>query len=107
MSVAKQWEFDEMEEEQYRKVFELVKENKEGFVLKPNCEGGGNNFFKEEVFNVLNMCNPEERQKYILMERIQTPSYQNCLINGSSSEMVNCDYEVSHYGVINGKDKEL
>ena len=41
------------------------------------------------------------------MERIKTASYRNTLVNGSSSESVDCDYEVSHYGVISGKNKEL
>ena len=67
LSVAKQWEFDNVSEEEFKKILEKVKENKDGFVLKPNCEGGGNNFFKEEVFNELSVCSPEKRLKYILM----------------------------------------
>ena len=41
------------------------------------------------------------------MERIKTPSYKNYLINGSSFQKFDCDYEVSHYGVIYGKDNEI
>ena len=67
LSVAKQQEFDNLSEEEFQKILEEVKENKDGFVLKPNCEGGGNNFFKEEVFTELSTCSPEVRSKYILM----------------------------------------
>ena len=41
------------------------------------------------------------------MERIKTPSYKNTLISGSSSDYVDCDYEVSHYGVIYGKKRDV
>jgi hypothetical protein len=34
-----------MNEEQFKHVFEEVERNKLGYVLKPNCEGGGNNIF--------------------------------------------------------------
>ena len=67
LSVAKQQEFDNVSEEEFQKILEEVKKDKDGFVLKPNCEGGGNNFFKEDVFNELSICSPETRLKYILM----------------------------------------
>lgn len=41
------------------------------------------------------------------MERIKTSTSKNTLIGGSSCETVDCDYEVSHYGVIYGKNKDM
>ena len=41
------------------------------------------------------------------MERIETNSYKNTLISGYSCESTSCNYEVSHYGVIYGKDKKI
>ena len=91
-SVAKQWEFDEMNEEEFQKIFKQVEKDKHGYVLKPNCEGGGNNIFNEQVHEALLSMTLEERQKHILMEKIDTQSYNNVLINGSSLEKVKCDY---------------
>ena len=62
-----------------------MEKNQTGFVLKPNCEGGGNNFFNEDVYHKLKEMKPEERQKYILMEKIDTQKHENILINGSTS----------------------
>jgi hypothetical protein len=41
------------------------------------------------------------------MERINTKTFKNVLINGSTVESTTCDYELSNYGVMLGKSKEL
>lgn len=43
LSVIKQWEFDNIDEEQFQDLLKEVEQNPDNFVLKPNCEGGGNN----------------------------------------------------------------
>lgn len=44
----------------------------ENFVLKPNREGGGNNFFDQDAYNkILTLKdNPEELKSYIVMKKI-------------------------------------
>jgi glutathione synthase len=76
-------------------------------VLKPNCEGGGNNLWGEEGYRALEQVTPNERTMYILMEKIQTKPIENVLVGGSKYEKTLCDYEVSCFGVIQGKGKEL
>lgn len=42
----------------------------EGFVLKPQREGGGNNIYGEDVASTLKKLKPEELAAYVLMQRI-------------------------------------
>lgn len=51
------------------------------FVMKPQKEGGGNNFFDEDIPRLLNkmLGNPSEAgelKTYLIMERITPPSMQ-------------------------------
>ena len=107
LSVIRQWEFDDMKEEQFREVLKEFEKAKDNFVLKPNCEGGGNNLWGEEGYRVLEQATPNERTMYILMEKIQTKPIENVLIDGSKHEKTLCDYEVSNFGIIQGRGKEL
>lgn len=44
------------------------------FVMKPQREGGGNNFYGPDVANALRTMSVDEQAAYILMERILPPS---------------------------------
>lgn len=44
------------------------------YVLKPQREGGGNNFYGEKLKEILSTASPRERSAYILMDRIRPPS---------------------------------
>ncbi|XP_033626779.1 glutathione synthetase-like [Asterias rubens] len=83
--------------------------NPERYVLKPQREGGGNNFFDEEVREKLTeLEGKEERGAYILMERIQPLVIKNYKVRGNQpaqlEEMVS---ELGIYGIFvskNGKE---
>lgn len=47
------------------------------WVLKPHREGGGNNFFGEELVTKLQSMTTSERAAYILMEKIRQPSFDS------------------------------
>jgi glutathione synthase len=54
-------------------------ENPHDYVMKPQKEGGGNNFFDEDIPKLLNKMleNPDEAGElltYLIMERINPPS---------------------------------
>lgn len=51
----------------------MVLENPEGFVMKPQREGGGNNIYGADIPPVLTKMTETERSAYILMERISPP----------------------------------
>ncbi|XP_026188919.1 glutathione synthetase-like isoform X2 [Mastacembelus armatus] len=53
----------------------------EKFVLKPQREGGGNNYFGEDIVQVLQAVKGDKRRAaYILMDRIQPRTEQNILL---------------------------
>merc|ERR1712048_482193 len=49
------------------------------YVLKPQREGGGHNYYGADVAAKLRELSPEERGAYILMQRIQ-PKLQNTVM---------------------------
>ncbi|KAL3859765.1 hypothetical protein ACJMK2_009961 [Sinanodonta woodiana] len=80
------------------------------FVLKPQREGGGNNLYGEEMKNYLiKIRNSEERQAYILMERIHPWQQKNHLLKlGVDPSLQNVVSEIGIYGVCLGSaDEEI
>lgn len=55
------------------------------FVLKPQKEGGGNNFFGDEIRTILrDLDGKKEREQYILMDMIRSPTHKvQVFINGA------------------------
>lgn len=67
---------------------EMALKNPEKYVLKPQREGGGNNYYKEQIPVILTpVKDSPERAQYILMELIQQQVIDNyILISGRSHE---------------------
>lgn len=61
----------------------LSKGGYETFVLKPQREGGANNFFGEQIKHEIETQTPEHLEAFILMERIHTKTYTNIHCNWS------------------------
>jgi glutathione synthase len=60
--------------------------NPDGFVMKPQREGGGHNLFKEELkTRLVEMSSSKEREQYILMDLINAPSFPGCILKSSES----------------------
>lgn len=70
-------------------------------VLKPQREGGGNNVYKEDIPGFLDTLPVEEREAWIAMELIRTPSHLgNYLVRaGSGSEEAVKTEVVSELGI--------
>lgn len=80
----------------------------EKYVLKPQREGGGNNFYGSDVHDKLKeLCCQQEQAAYILMERIIPPETKNIIIRpGKEPEETSVVSELGIYGVVLGsKDK--
>jgi len=80
----------------------------EKFVLKPQREGGGNNVYGADIKPFLmKIKNSEERNAYILMDRIQPPITTNYMIRpGQEPQLVNVISELGIFGyVIGDKDR--
>lgn len=84
-------------------------ENPNKYVLKPEREGGGNNIYGSEVRTVLdNIKTTNERDAYILMERINPPFLPNCIIQRDQlPEMQDVICELGIFGVILGNKKQI
>ncbi|XP_063902678.1 glutathione synthetase-like [Zophobas morio] len=65
--------------------------NPSKFVMKPQREGGGNNFYDENLVKILKNATEEQKKEYILMEKINSkPRAGHVVRNGqlSSSRLV-------------------
>ena len=50
---VKEWDFDGISQENYEKIVNMIKDKPEDYILKPNAEGGGNNFFGKDALQKL------------------------------------------------------
>uniref|UniRef100_A0A915AN01 Glutathione synthetase n=1 Tax=Parascaris univalens TaxID=6257 RepID=A0A915AN01_PARUN len=73
------WGLESDEEETQTIVKEAI-EYPERFVLKPQLEGGGGNYYGSEVAEKLKEMSRDERAAHILMERIQPMRVENYLV---------------------------
>ena len=66
-----------------QELIERVRINPERFVMKPQREGGGNNFYGKEILGLLEGLEKSQLAAFILMERIQPPQQlAECLRDG-------------------------
>ena len=76
------------------------------FVLKPQREGGGNNFYNDDVkIELEKMKDLKDRTGWILMDRICPTPQKNYLIrsdSGESNKAQDVISELGIYGVIIG-----
>jgi hypothetical protein len=85
------WGFDS-EEKEFRERVQQVRAHPHQFVLKPQREGGGNNYFDADILSLLDnqlLDNPTERAQYVLMERIHPPRTTNYILRNSQLTRVN------------------
>ncbi|KAL4235283.1 hypothetical protein ACF0H5_006921 [Mactra antiquata] len=105
---AGQYSLDKSEEGD--KNIEMAMLNPEKFVLKPQREGGGNNFYGEDVRTTLQKIkDSDERNAYILMERIFPWPQKNYLLKeGKDPILRDVISELGIYGVYLGSaDTEI
>jgi glutathione synthetase len=65
------------------KVIEMVLKNPEGFVMKPQREGGGNNIYGADIPAELTAMSEDERSAYIIMDRIFPPISRSYMVSDS------------------------
>lgn len=88
-------------------VAELAIRFPQKYVLKPQREGGGNNFYGLEIPNVLESLTKDQRQAYILMEHIQGVEHHSVLLVNHQISEVSCVSEVGCYGIILADDDNI
>ena len=78
---------------------EWVSGNPENYVLKPQREGGGNNYFGREILNFLKNIKQDGLNSYILMEKILAQTHSAVLVVNGHAERLTCVSEVGRYGI--------
>ncbi|KAJ3143760.1 hypothetical protein HK101_003119 [Irineochytrium annulatum] len=75
------------------------------FVMKPQREGGGNNFYGSDVKKELQRLSPAERNAFILMDLIKSPPSNNILVRNAKMLPAEVVSELGTYGIwiSNGK----
>ncbi|KAI8913531.1 glutathione synthase [Gorgonomyces haynaldii] len=68
------------------------------FVLKPQREGGGNNFYGQDVADKLKSMSVHDRNGYILMDLIRTPFFKNTMVRNGKHFTVDVISELGIYG---------
>jgi glutathione synthase len=107
-SLVATWEFDSLSEEQSRAVAEMYRRNPESYVLKPNGEGGCNNFFGEAGARLLCSLSFQQRKQYVLQEIIPPIYEENEIMVGLNRVVrTSCKYELGRYGVISEVQGQL
>jgi glutathione synthase len=78
----------------------VAMQHPERFVLKPQREGGGNNFFDDELVGVLSGSTRESRCGFILMERLRPVARTMSLLRDGQLREAPAVSELGRYGVL-------
>uniref|UniRef100_A0A914I0K1 Glutathione synthetase n=1 Tax=Globodera rostochiensis TaxID=31243 RepID=A0A914I0K1_GLORO len=70
----------ENDDQQTQELIKDAMENPSNYVLKPNRECGGNNYFDEQIPEAFQKFTPEERAAHILMQKLRPMAVQNYLL---------------------------
>ncbi|KAL3308742.1 hypothetical protein Ciccas_012720 [Cichlidogyrus casuarinus] len=105
-SLASQWtlspEFGINSQQEIDEIVSKAMANPSNFVLKPQREGGANNYFDAElVAKLKEMANTPQAKAFVLMERLKPPTTRNCLLpiaKGATPTSVEVTSELGFYG---------
>jgi hypothetical protein len=82
-----------------QETIEKVKQNPELYVMKPQREGGGNNYFGKNIVELLEKLDPLQTSAYIMMERIFPPHFNTVFLREGQVHKVEAVAELGIYGV--------
>uniref|UniRef100_A0A5S6QAI3 Glutathione synthetase n=1 Tax=Trichuris muris TaxID=70415 RepID=A0A5S6QAI3_TRIMR len=79
-----------------------------GYVLKPSREGGGHNFYANDMVDLLKSCEQTERHAYILMKKIKPPEHRNVFVKSNVEwKLQSCASELGIFGFLLGNMREI
>jgi len=78
---------------------EWASRNPEKYVLKPQREGGGNNYFGKDIPIKMADMQPEEKDAYVLMEKIEAETDPAILVVNGNAETLTSVSEIGRYGI--------
>ena len=87
------WSLEEIDQDDFKHhdIIQKAIENPRNYVLKPQKEGGGNNFYDEDVKHMLLSNEKKNLKQFLIMERINTPEVKAFMLrNGKVLEALTC-----------------
>ena len=78
---------------------EWASRNPEKYVLKPQREGGGNNYFGRDITKKMMEMDLEEKDAYVLMEKIEAETHPAILVVNGYAETLTSVSEIGRYGI--------
>ena len=115
---------NDLSEDERRKLFIALKTHVSMYILKPQREGGGNNYYHEDILKILpqfeinsdsenninnldvsNNSLSQELRHLLVMDRVNPEEYDTAVLHDNKLKKMNCISEVSVYGIILSSDK--
>ncbi len=109
---TKIYHLNDMNDEEKLKLLEEIRENVKKYVVKPQKEGGGNNYYDEAILKLLPEDNDlsqlsKELSNSIIMERIFPPLHDSVVLRENKLSEAKCVSEFSVYGAIISDEKSI
>ena len=100
----------DMDKEKQKELFNQITSNPHSYVIKPQREGGGNNYYDDKIIPLLPKDDSEpsdELLNSIIMERIEAPEYETLNLIDEKVIVNTINSEFSVYGVIISSDEKI
>ena len=88
-------------------LLKMVEANPRLYVLKPQREGGTNNFFDEEIIHLFKTLSFKELSTHILMEKIDSTPHIGLMVRNRELAVAPCISEVGIYGYVLSDSEKL
>jgi glutathione synthase len=109
---------DQMSEEERQNIFKEIRSDVTKYIVKPQKEGGGNNYYNEEILKLFpsetgegseseSKSINETLQHAMIMERINPPDNETLILHENKLKTVSCISEVSVYGIVLSDEKTV
>ncbi|KAL3113341.1 hypothetical protein niasHT_018956 [Heterodera trifolii] len=79
------WDLEDNDEDTIRAIEDAI-ENPQNYVLKPNMEGGGHNFWGDKIREKLRTFTANEKAAHILMKRVQPLVIKNFMVRSQQTK---------------------
>ena len=99
----------DMDKEKQKELYNEITSNTHSYIIKPQREGGGNNYYDDKILSLIPKDDSEpsdELLNSIIMERIEPPEYETLKLVDEKVVLSTIISEFSVYGVIISSDEK-
>jgi hypothetical protein len=97
-------------EEKRKEILSDLRNNYKDYIVKPQREGGGNNYYNEEILKLLPEGDEQPSNMLmnaVIMERVNPPEQKCHVLHENSLKEMTCVTEYSIFGVLLSDEKEI